>query len=259
MKKKIGFLFFLSFITLLFLPDQVGAQVMSNAVFNFAGTKWMVAMGGQYSEMDWPEAGIRSFDRQAQAEIGISLLPWCSLSGTVGYSQLDFRRINQDEIRFDPEYHWGGSINLGPFYFSPQKFAILFTVHGEWFNPYGVNGQTKYIDQTEWQEKKEYLLESIFSSAGINLVYKTGKFDFYAGPWFSRQDLSVKFRKILAGDGISYTTANSSDQYRTGIKMGWSVGAGVKLPGRYFINFQMRNNTLHEFFALISIAQIGTP
>lgn len=259
MRKKIGILFFLAYFTLTFMPQRPRAQVLSNSVFNYSGSKWMVAMGGQYGEMDWPEPGMHTFDRQARAEIGFSLLPWCNISGIVGYSQMNFRRTNENEIRFDPEYHWGGSVNIGPFYLSPQKFAILLTVHGEWFNPYGVNKQTKYIDQSAWQEKKEYILENISGSINGSLVYKTGKFDFYGGPWFSRQDLSVKFRKILAGEDISYTTDNSYDQYRTGIKAGWLIGVGIKLPGRYFINFQARNNTLHEFFALISIAQIGAP
>jgi hypothetical protein len=235
------------------------SQWFSSSVMDCYSQKWMLSVGGQYSELDWQQQAIHTFDRQVQAQLGVSFLPWMGLIGTVGYGNFDFRRNETEEIHFDLDYHWGGTLHVGPFYFLPKKFAFSVVFTGTWFNPYGKEQKSLFIEQSEWQQVNEYILESLKGGMALNFVFRTKIFDFYAGPQFFKQEYHLKSRRLFQGNDFSGILETASASYNTDIVKGVILGAGVKLPGRYYLNIEVRNDDLNQVFGVVSIAQVGNP
>ena len=258
MKKTLLRLLFLIFFLL-----QIGtlsfAQLHPTSVFDSPPTTWTVSVGGQYSELMWQDKNIQTYDRQVRALVGYSLLKSVKLCGLFGYSNFNYKQTGISDIHFDQDYALGGNILIGPFNLRPDKITVSWTLFGEWFNPYKKRDKLSSINQDDWNESQEYLLESIKGGMSVNFTLRTKKFDFFAGPVFSKNHLTLKHQATIGGESYSYQLDQFAKTYNSDVVVGIMFGVGVRLPGRYYLNMEIRNDNLNEFITLFSIAQFGSP
>lgn len=257
-KKGLPYLF-LIFYLLLFSTSTTQAQWHPSSLLDCSSQKWTVSLGGQYAEMKWQEKDIKTFDRQVKALVGFSVNNWLKVAGNFGYSKFSLRQDQQDDISFNPDYHWGGSIFFGPFYILPNRIGISGLISGKWFNPYSKTEVSQSTSVAEWTENREYILEQMKGSFGINLTFRTKTFDFFAGPFFTGQELRLKHQSTMENNGYSYELDRFSKIYNSGLVIGFMFGFGIRLPGQYYINFEIKNDNLNEFMGLFTLAQIGSP
>jgi len=117
---------------------------------------------------------------------------WLKVAGNFGYGKFVLRQDQMEEISFEPDYHWGGSVYIGPFSLIPDRINISGVISGEWFNPYSKNQISQSTGLAEWNENKEYILEHIKGGVGLNLTFRTKTFDFFCRTVSYRSRVSVK-------------------------------------------------------------------
>lgn len=258
MKKTLLKLYFLIFFLFQFFTFSF-AQLHPSSVLDSPPSTLSISVGGQYSELMWQNKDIQTFDRQVRAVVGFSLLKNIKLCGVFGYSNFNYKQSNISDIHFEQDYVWGGNLLIGPFMLRPDKVTVSWTLFGEWFNPYKKRDKMSAIRQDDWNETKEYLLERIKGGMSVNFTFRTKKFDFFAGPVFSKNQLTLKHQALIGGESYSYLLDRFSKTYNSEVVVGFLFGVGIRLPGRYYLNMEIRNDNLNEFVTLFSIAQFGPP
>jgi len=63
----------------------------------------------------------------------------------------------------------------------------------------------------------------------------------------------------LERNNYSYELDQFSKTTGSGLIMGFMFGFGIRLPGQYYINIEIKNDSLNEFMGLVTLAQIGSP
>lgn len=258
--KRTGLKLFLFVVFSLQVCSAVFAQLHPSSVLDSPPASWTVSIGGQYSELTWQNKNIQTIDRQARALIGFSLTHCVKLSAIFGYSNFNFKQNNQiDDIHFEQDYVWGGSLLIGPVNLRSQKASVSWTLFGEWFNPYKKRDKMSAISQDDWNETQEYLLEILKAGMSVNFTFRTKKFDFFAGPIFSKNRLTLKYQTTIGGESYQYQLDQFSRTFDSDVVFGFLFGIGIRLPGRYYLNMEIRNDNLNEFITIFSIAQFGSP